>query len=58
MSKRYLSLLMGLISISLALGWGKFIGRVVYLPEFDYLDVLLGIVVGVYLMWIWITGAK
>lgn len=46
---------MGVISIALALGWGKYVGKVVYLPSLDYFDVALGAMVGLYLIWIWIA---
>lgn len=46
---------MGVISIALALGWGKYVGKMVYLPTLDYFDVALGTIVGVYLIWIGIA---
>gem|GEM_PF-4946299 len=56
--RRYLSLLMGVLSIGLALGWGKYVGHLVYLPQFDYVDVALGTSVGAYLILIWISDAR
>ncbi len=43
--------ILGACSIALALGWGKYVATgYVYLPAFpDYIDVLLGVVIGLFL---------
>ncbi len=46
-----LKFVFGAVSIALALGWAKYVGAgYVYLPSFpDYLDVALGVLIGVFL---------
>ncbi len=44
-------IILGVISISLALGWGKFLGKTVLLPFYpDYFDVMVGVAVGLFLL--------
>jgi hypothetical protein len=46
-----LKMLLGVSSIALALGWGKYIGRTVHFPLFpNLLDVTLGVVIGLFLI--------
>lgn len=43
------------IIVSLFLGWSKGMRRTFYYLLFDWIDVLIGISVGVYLFYIWAT---
>ena len=43
--------ILGIACIALSLGWGKFVGKTVYLPFYpDALDVILGVVIGLFLI--------
>ena len=43
--------ILGIACIALSLGWGKFVGKTVYLPfNPDALDVILGVVIGLFLI--------
>lgn len=48
---RVLKFVLGGASIALALGWSRYVGiGYVYLPAFpDYLDVILGVMIGLFL---------
>jgi hypothetical protein len=58
LKRSYLSFLFGIISIALSLGWGKFVGKEVYFPLTDYVDVALGCMVGGYLLFLFFSGLK
>lgn len=46
-----LKILLGVACVALSLGWGKFLGKTVFLPFYpDAIDVVLGIIVGSFLI--------
>ena len=52
--RRAVRLVLGFVSIGLALGWSKGIGHWTFFPGFDYLDVTIGAIVGFYLVYAWL----
>jgi hypothetical protein len=58
LKRGYFSFLFGVISIALSLGWGKFVGKEVYFPLSDYIDVALGCMVGGYLLFLFFASLK
>ncbi|MDG6994326.1 MAG: hypothetical protein JRN52_00265 [Nitrososphaerota archaeon] len=44
-------IILGVAAIALSLGWGKYVGKSIYLPFYpDSLDVLLGVCIGLFLL--------
>ncbi len=51
--------ILGIACIALSLGWGKFVGKTVYLPFYpDALDVILGIVIGTFLIFDYVKRTR
>ncbi|MGI0092239.1 MAG: hypothetical protein ACREBS_11080 [Nitrososphaerales archaeon] len=44
-------MILGVACVALSLGWGKYIGKTVYLPFYpDSMDILLGVSIGLFLI--------
>ncbi|MHB8567314.1 MAG: hypothetical protein ACYC7D_10390 [Nitrososphaerales archaeon] len=56
LTRRYARFLLGILAVALALGWSKAINAgYVYFPSFDYFDVTIGLLIGVYLLYSWVA---